>query len=252
MDFETMNLAYKELKKDMKDYKYMIIKQMERTSTLDGDYDGPFFAKTFEDGYDFVIKKYGFDINSVEEPSWANEPNKYYINSLEEAKETGKILRTPDEGIVYEFFIDNTSLKEYINKNELFESNEYNYKFKEFGTFNITTISYEKQNNIIEYFGGRNYRSKATLVVLDNDYHLVVNEKKKGKFYSLKDYLKKIVEGEYSSKKLEDFNINLDMATQVVKKCLSIKEMQDKNYDIKNNQKYYCNRDGIDHLIISY
>jgi len=126
-------------------YPYFVCFHFERTSTLDHNYDPPIFAKTFEDGYNYLLQ-YFYDnipdmirlahddsivLDNIEldkiyvqnydrsnEISFRNisaklqneqvpdeEIHTYYLNSLENSKINGQVFQTPNYGLIVKGFI---------------------------------------------------------------------------------------------------------------------------------------------------
>ena len=97
----------KKIIKLMEDYKFCIICCMERTSTLDGDYNLPLYAKTFKEAYEYAISyyvpQYFNDVsinNDIMYTSKRNNSN-YYINSLKKAEINGDVFLSEDIGVIY-------------------------------------------------------------------------------------------------------------------------------------------------------
>ena len=104
----------------MKDYKYCIYCNLERTSTLDGDYNYPLYSKTFEDAYNYVINNYVplyfENVNLTRDTPFSERNSEYYINSLECAKQNCTVFVSPDIGIIYRCnIIQITNINEFAN-----------------------------------------------------------------------------------------------------------------------------------------
>lgn len=122
-------LKFKTIEEVRNNYPYTVCLSWERTSTMDGSYNKPMLAKSFDDAYEYLKEIFQehmeecdidieeLELNKIYKRNDEDRPNyisfqslfglieqnqdEYYLNSREKALETGNVWKTPDLGMVY-------------------------------------------------------------------------------------------------------------------------------------------------------
>ena len=246
-------IAQIEFNKILNEYNYMVVENVLRTSTLNDEPKSPIYAKSCEQAYNFITQGIkSFD--NVEEEGHFKDL--YYVNSLEKAIETNKIMRTPDHFIVYEYKLFNSGLKNEIETLDEYNKNKAYYIKPLVGEFNIRIFSYCLHNDIIMDFKIKDSQFIASIVNIDDNYKIIIQPKESKAFSRMKPNNKNSissVKDYFLQNEFKKFNIDYEIVIKIIQSHNKYNDSLDKVTN-KYFEKYHSHVQTDDgyhyHLII--
>ena len=194
----------------LNEYPFMIIYGLERTTSLDGDYDEPNYFKTLSDAYYFLINSYkvkkyfndkeldknyddyGYSCGNKSKIPTGN----YYLLSIEKTEELyldlqtdfKYVYKTPDDGIIYYAQILKSNINVICDGINL--SNKKNLiQLSYFGLYKVSQdIQINNINTSIDYIDHM-YPGKINIRLLKNNKYIADNEKSNNLKNIINNYL---------------------------------------------------------------
>jgi hypothetical protein len=104
------------------EYPFTIQYGMEKTTSVDGEYDTPEYFKTFSDAYYYLVNKIKHLFGDIElDKKYEKTTGYYYLLSYKKAQELNSesefqyIYKTPDNGIIYYGIISKSNINNIFN-----------------------------------------------------------------------------------------------------------------------------------------